>query len=128
MPGFMKNLRLVRRRREKNDVSDYGTPSLFHMRFEHRELPDAGAQQYANESLALPPYMPWQGISNTRSFQSQQAPIVTRQGVVLSGVIPAGQMSGQIVTQPLLDPSLSQNLGITPLALANNQMPTFGAY
>ena len=92
--------------------------------FERRELPSAGAGQYAFLSQGLPLYA-WHGwgipvekpLQETfpASYAQQTAPIV--------GVPPSGYFQGQFTTQPLMDPNTATNLGV----VSPNVLP-LGAY
>lgn len=90
------------------EFNGYGVP--LHLAFEYRSLPDAGANQYAFETLLLPRYTPiGTGVPNQNTFgayagQTQWA----IQGVYLTRIGNPGIISGDFVSPgPLIDTSSS---------------------
>lgn len=87
----------------------FGAP--LHVAFEYRELPGAGALQYAYETLALPMYTPigW-GVANKESFAAFGSPVVAwDQTLGIESLIYNGNYSGQIVSAPLLNTDSNDN-------------------
>lgn len=86
--------------------------------FERKELPGAGAGQYAWEVLGLPVYWPF---GNSAAFVTnplrETSPFsYAYHAVGLVGVPAVGVIQGQFATQPLIDTTSAQNIG----ALASN--------
>lgn len=94
--------------------SGFGAP--YHQAWEFRPLPGAGANQWAWETLALPMYTPiGAGTRNKRQFFTNMGTMVAVQGVVLTDLAGApvgGDLTGQFVTQPLLDVTQAEASGI----------------
>ena len=86
----------------------------YHLTWEKKPLPGAGAGQYAWETYGLPPYARF-GFGNINvqnsSIVSQPAAF-TLQAVGIVGIPPAGQLQGQFTTQPLMDPTMAAQAGI----------------
>lgn len=87
----------------KPSYNGWGAP--YHIAFERRELPDAGANQYAYTTLALPMETPiGPGVMPRASIQGTAPSMYQRaQGVTLTTVGNPGQLTGAIVAQPLLN-------------------------
>lgn len=106
-----------------------GTKGHSRLTWEKKELPGAGAGQYAWETYGLPPYPVYgQGNINVQRPLSETFPAVyVFQAVPTVGIPPKGMLQGQFVTQPLVDPSTNPNLGVVapgalnlgPNAIAN---------
>lgn len=110
-----------------------GTRHNAHLTWERKELPDAGAGNYAWETYGLPPF-PRFGNGNinvTNPLRETTPALYVFQATPVVGLPPRGMLQGQFVTQPLLDPSTAQNMGIVqagaipgsaPNAIANSQL------
>jgi hypothetical protein len=94
----------------------YGAP--YHQAWEYRQLPGAGALQWAWETLALPLYTPiGAGTRNQRQFKATASnPVmVAVQGITiqpLGGSPIQGDLTGEFVTQPLMDVQQAEASGI----------------
>lgn len=105
----------------------YGAP--YHQAWEFRPLPGAGAKQWAWETLALPLYTPiGAGTRNQRQFKATaSSPVmVAVQGITIvpiSGAPIQGDLTGQFITQPLLDIQQAEASGmiLPPYTTAPNQ-------
>lgn len=87
--------------------SGFGVPT--HYAFSKRRFNyGEGANVYAFDTLALPMYTPigW-GVANKQTFMvTRSAPVVEiAHGVPLDSLGNPGILSGQFVSQPLLDPN-----------------------
>jgi hypothetical protein len=95
-------------------ANGFGAP--YHMAWEYRPLPGAGANQWAWETLALPMYTPiGAGTRNRRQQMTRGGVMVAVQGVVLTDLAGApvgGTLTGQFTTQPLLDVTQAEAGGI----------------
>jgi hypothetical protein len=95
-------------------ASGFGAP--YHQAWEYRPLPGAGANQWAWETLCLPMYTPiGAGTRNARQQMTRGGVMVAVQGVVLTDIVGApvgGDLTGQFVTQPLLDVQQAEQAGI----------------
>lgn len=82
--------------------------------WEKRELPGAGAQQYAWELLGLPPYptFGYSGSHVTNPLRETFPASYVFQAVGIVGNPPLSIIQGQIITQPLMDPGMAVNNGI----------------
>lgn len=93
----------------------------YHLTWEKRDLPDAGAGQYSWETLGLPPYAPY-GFGNinvTNPLRETFPASYVFQAVGIVGNPPKSIVQGQFTTQPLMDPSNAVNNGIVaPGAIA----------
>lgn len=113
----------------------FGAPMV--QQWAYRPLPGAGALQWAYEALALPRYTPiGAGVHNKRQFRAtgSNMVMVAVQGVTLNpiqGSPVLGDMTGQFVTQPLLDVQLAEAAGIqgAPYSAPANsfELPSGGA-
>jgi hypothetical protein len=100
--------------RRKPKTKTAGNPHGFHLRFQNRPLPSAGAMSYANLSLGLPAYSPiGPAVAIRKPLRETSAPNYAMQGISPVAIVQAGTLTGQIITQPLLDPSVAQNLNIS---------------
>lgn len=100
--------------------------------FERKELPDAGAGQYAWETFGLPVY-PVFGRGNinvTNPIQETSPFSYAYHAVGIVGVPPTGILQGQFTTQPLMNTNTAEAVGVTaPIGLspgAYNQIPNGG--
>lgn len=97
---------------------DFGIGVPYKRVWEHRDLPGAGANQWAWETLALPMYTPiGAGTQNKRQFRATASnPVmVAVQGITIvpiGGAPIQGDMIGQFMTQPLMDISQAEGSGI----------------
>ena len=103
-------------RHEIGAAGDHGFGATYHMAWEFRPLPGAGAAQWAWETLALPMYTPiGTGVRLQRQFMTRGGVMVALQGVTLTDLAGApigGDLTGQFVTQPLLDVTQAEASGI----------------
>lgn len=102
------------KRRSNNQLKKLGTADHYRMTFEKKELPGAGAQQYAFETLGLPPY-PVYGYSGAHVENPMRETFPASyvfQSVGIVGNPPLSIVQGQIITQPLMDPSTAADAGI----------------
>ena len=106
----------------------FGAP--LHIAFERRELPGAGALQYAFETLALPMYTPigW-GVANKSEIRtSDSSPTVYQQQTIgIESLAYNGNLSGQFVQEPLVNTNDATNAGLLvqnypPVGV--NELPT----
>lgn len=91
-----------------------GTVGHSHLTWERKELPGAGAQQYAWESYGLPPYARF-GFGNINVQQPLRETYPASyvfQAVGVVGNPPTSIVQGQFVTQPLMDPTTAENIGV----------------
>jgi len=98
----------------------------YHLTWEKRDLPGAGAGQYAYETYGLPAYAR-DGFGNIHVEQPlrETAPAsFVFQNVGIVGIPPSGQLQGQFTTQPLMDPSSAEAMGVVlPGAVPNSVSP-----
>jgi hypothetical protein len=97
-----------------------GTKGHSHLTWEKKELPGAGAGQYAWETLGLPPYARFGfGNINVQNPLKETFPAsYVFQAVGIVGNPPSSIVQGQFITQPLMDPDTAANIGIvTPGAV-----------
>jgi hypothetical protein len=108
-------------RRTPKDELKLGTRGHSKLTWEKKELPGAGAGQYAWETYGLPPY-PVFGYSgaHVENPLSETFPAsYVFQSVGIVGVPPVSIVQGQFITQPLMDPSSAASIGIvSPGAIA----------
>lgn len=96
--------------------SGYGAP--LHYSFGYRELPGAGAMQYAFETLCLPTYPTiGYGPSVQRGWDYTQGVVFALQGVTLEAIGSPGVKTGGIYSQPLTDTQPSELSPATQAAL-----------
>jgi hypothetical protein len=95
-------------------IGSTGFGRSYHQAFGFRRLPDAGALQWAWLTLTLPMYTPiGGGVPNQRCFVAMEGPLAyVRQGVTIQMLGDPGILTGQFVTQPLLDTSQPQPSGL----------------
>lgn len=100
--------------RTKKELSRLGVADHYRMTFERKELPGAGAQQYAFETLGLPPYptFGYSGSHVTNPLRETSPFSYAFQAVGIVGNPPVSIVQGQFITQPLMDPSTAINNGI----------------
>lgn len=105
----------------------------YHLTWERKELPGAGAGQYAWETYGLPPYARFGfGNINVQNPLKETFPAsYVFQAVGLVGNPPSSIVQGQFITQPLMDPNTSEALGLTlpgavnaPNAVVTNASPS----
>lgn len=92
--------------------------------FERRELPNAGANQYALETFGLPVTTISNGnilVENPYKATFPSSYAVQAVGVV--GIPPSGILQGQFTTQPLMNPNQAESIGV----VSPNVIPP-GAY
>ncbi len=106
-------------------AGDAGFGAPYKQAWEYRPLPGAGANQWAWETLALPLYTPiGSGVRQRRQFMTGERAggvMVAVQGVTLAplgGTPIGGDLTGQFVTQPLLDVQQAEAAGIQTPAYA----------
>jgi hypothetical protein len=99
--------------KQRNAIEKLGTKGHERLTWERKELPGAGAGQYAWETYGLPPY-PWgQGnIYVTNPLRETFPAAYSFQAVATVGIPPKGILQGQFTTQPLIDPNQAQSIGI----------------
>jgi|SRR5579862_308950 len=98
---------------------DFGIGVPYKQVWEHRRLPGAGANQWAWETLALPMYTPiGAGTRNVRQMRvvgSTGPVMVAVQGITLvslGGAPVQGDLTGEFITQPLLDMTQAEGAGM----------------
>lgn len=93
----------------------------YHLEWQRRQLPGAGAGQYSWETYGLPPYARF-GFGNINVQQPLKETFPASyvfQAVGLVGNPPLSIVQGQFITQPLMDPDIAANLGVvTPGAIS----------
>ncbi|MDE2020302.1 MAG: hypothetical protein KGJ13_08210 [Patescibacteria group bacterium] len=101
-------------RRTPKQLSKLGTKDHYRMTFERKELPGAGAGQYAFETLGLPAYptFGYSGAHVTNPLRETFPASYVFQAVGLVGNPPASIVQGQFITQPLMDPTTAINAGV----------------
>ena len=103
-----------RKPNEHGEIKRYGVHDGYHLTWQKRELPGAGAGQYSWETYGLPQYAR-DGFGNIHVEQPLRETFpgaYTFQNVGIVGIPPAGQLQGQFVTQPLMDPTSAEQSGI----------------
>lgn len=112
-----------RKRTASEKLKRMGTRDGFHLTWEKKTLPNAGAGQYAWETYGLPPYAR-DGFGNIHvenPLRETFAAAYAFQNVGIVGIPPSGVLQGQLTTQPLMDPSIAENSGVVlPGAIPNN--------
>lgn len=105
---------------KRGQVTKLGTRGHSKLTWERKELPGAGAGQYAWETFGLPPY-PAYGRGNIQVQNPLRETFPASyhlQAVAIVGNPPKSIVQGQFVTQPLMDPSTAANVGVvTPGAI-----------
>lgn len=104
--------RVFHRKRTHKEV--LGTAHNSHLTWEKQELPGAGAGQYSWETYGLPPYarFGFGNINVQKPLRETFPASYVFQSVGVVGLPAAGQLQGQFVTQPLMDPDTAANIGI----------------
>jgi hypothetical protein len=120
------SFKIFHRKRKPAELKRLGVHDGYHLTWEKKELPGSGAQQYAWETYGLPPY-PRFGNGNihvTNPLRETSPASYTFQAVGIVGSPPQGQLQGQFVTQPLMDPTVAEYAGIVlPGVIPNNISP-----
>jgi len=120
------SLRIFHRKRTAVEKKRLGVADGYHLTWEKKQLPGAGAQQYAWETYGLPAY-PRFGTGNIwvqNPLHETFPGTYTFQNVGIVGIPPAGQLQGQFTTQPLMDPTTAEMAGLViPGAIQNNFSP-----
>jgi hypothetical protein len=105
-----------------------GVKGDYHITFQRRELPDAGAMQYSYETFGMPAYSPIGPTVRVHIPNDRYQPAsYVFQAVALVGMPPINSvLQGQSVAQPLMDPTTATALGlaaqnppVSPLAQFN---------
>jgi len=110
------------KRQPRHVIKDIGGHHKFVL--ERRDLPSAGAQQYAFLSQGLPLYAVSRGnILVTNPLHETFPAAYAQYAVGLIGNPPSGYFQGQFTTQPLMNPNQANALGI----IEPGQLPP-GAY
>jgi len=91
-----------------------GTSGHSKLTWERKELPGAGAGQYAWETYGLPAYpvFGYSGAHVQNPLRETFPASYVFQSVGIVGVPPVSISQGQFITQPLMDPDLAANVGI----------------
>src|ERR1700729_2709872 len=100
--------------RKHGKLTVLGTRGHSKLRWEKKELPGAGAGQYAWETYGLPPYAVY-GFGNinvTNPLRETFPASYVFQAVGIVGNPPLSMIQGQFITQPLMDPDTAANIGI----------------
>jgi hypothetical protein len=103
-----------RKRTAREKLKVLGTKGDYHLTWEKKPLPGAGAGQYAWETYGLPAYAR-DGFGNIHVEQPLHDTFpgsYVFQNVGIVGIPPSGQLQGQFTTQPLMDPALAEAAGI----------------
>lgn len=104
--------RIFHRKRTHKEI--LGTTHNSHLTWEKKELPGAGAGQYAWETLGQPifPVFGRGNIHVENPLKETFPASYVFQSVGVVGIPPTGVLQGQFVTQPLMDPDTAANIGI----------------
>lgn len=99
---------------KRTDKHKIGTDGHAKLTWERKELPGAGAGQYAWETYGLPAYPPYgSGNINVQNPLRETFPAAyVFQAVPTVGLPSQGIIQGQFVTQPLVDPNNAAAFGI----------------
>ena len=102
------------KRRSYRKQLKLGTTGHSRLTWEKKELPGAGAQQYAWETYGLPPYptFGYSGSHVTNPLRETFPASYVFQSVGIVGNPPTSISQGQFITQPLMDPNAAANFGI----------------
>lgn len=102
------------KKRAPRELKKLGVAEHYRMTFERKELPGAGAQQYAFETLGLPAYptFGYSGSHVTNPLRETFPASYVFQAVGIVGNPPASIVQGQFITQPLMDPSTAEQRGV----------------
>jgi hypothetical protein len=100
--------------KKRNPTKRLGVNDGYHLTWERKTLPGAGAGQYAWETYGLPPYarFGFGNINVTNPLKETFPASYVFQAVGLVGNPPTSIVQGQFTTQPLMDPSLAEGIGI----------------
>lgn len=122
MPGIMALLSgplgnpfaVFHKPRTKKQLTVLGEKDHYRLTWEKKQLPDAGAGQYAWETYGLPPYARFGfGNINVQNPLKETFPAsYVFQAVGIVGNPPSSIVQGQFITQPLMDPDQAANIGI----------------
>lgn len=106
----------------KDHLKVLGTRGHSHLTWEKKELPGAGAQQYAWETYGLPPYARFGfGNINVQNPLRETFPAsYVFQAVGVVGNPPSSVVQGQFITQPLMDPDTAANIGVVSPGAINS--------
>jgi hypothetical protein len=107
--------------REKGEVKRLGANAGYHLTWERKTLPGAGAGQYAWETYGLPPY-PRYGSGNiqvTNPLRETFPASYHFQAVGIVGNPPSSIVQGQFITQPLMDGSQAADAGLVSFGAVN---------
>lgn len=101
-------------RRAPKEILKLGTSGHSRLTWEKKELPGAGAGQYAWETYGLPPYptFGYSGSHVTNPFRATSPASYVFQSVGVVGNPPVSLSQGQFITQPLMDPDTAANIGV----------------
>ena len=112
-------------------AGEEGFGAALHIAFEKRFLPEAGALQYAYETLALPMYSPsGPSVVNKAEILAVGSPILYQtQAIGIESLAYNGYLSGQFTSEPLIDLSAAIESGlivpgIDAGSFAANELPT----
>lgn len=95
-------------------ITKLGIADHYRLTWERKELPGAGAGQYAWETYGLPPYARF-GFGNIQVQNPLKETFPASyhmQAVGIVGNPPKSIVQGQFVTQPLMDPDVAANIGV----------------
>jgi hypothetical protein len=108
-------------KRTPKHLTKLGTADHYRMTFEKKELPGAGAGQYAFETLGLPAYpaFGYSGAHVEKPLRETQPASYVFQSVGLVGNPPTSIVQGQFITQPLMDPTTAANIGLVSPGAVN---------
>lgn len=107
-------------RHKQGEITKLGTSGHSRLTWERKELPGAGAGQYAWETYGLPPCAQF-GFGNIQVQNPLRETFPASyvfQAVGVVGNPPSSILQGQFITQPLMDPDTAANVGVvTPGAI-----------
>jgi hypothetical protein len=100
--------------RDKPETKRLGANAGYHLTWERKTLPGAGAGQYAWETYGLPPYARFgHGNINVTNPLRETFPAAYHfQAVGIVGNPPSSMVQGQFITQPLMDGTVAIDAGI----------------
>jgi hypothetical protein len=107
--------------KKRGKITTLGTQGHSRLTWERKELPGAGAGQYAWETYGLPPYARFGfGNINVQNPLRETFPAsYVFQAVGIVGNPPSSILQGQFITQPLMDPDTAVNIGIVTAGAIN---------
>jgi hypothetical protein len=112
-----------KKRTPRQKLKRLGTVGDYHLTWEKKTLPNAGAGQYSFETYGLPPF-PRDGNGNIHvenPLRETYPAAYAFQNVGIVGVPPSGVLQGQLTTQPLMDPAIAEAAAIVlPGAVPNS--------